>query len=31
MKKGFTAGANDYIIKLVDWDILFLKIKKFIL
>jgi len=30
MEKGFTAGANDYMIKPIDWDILFLKIKKFI-
>jgi len=28
MEKGFTAGANDYMIKPIDWDILFLKIKK---
>jgi len=30
MEKGFTAGANDYMIKPIDWDRLFLKIKKFI-
>ena len=30
MEKGFTAGANDYMIKPIDWDILFLKIKKFV-
>jgi len=30
VEKGFAAGANDYIIKPIDWDRLFLKIKKFI-
>jgi len=30
VEKGFAVGANDYMIKPIDWDRLFLKIKKFI-
>jgi DNA-binding response OmpR family regulator len=30
MEKGFAAGASDFMVKPVDWDILFLKIKKFV-
>jgi CheY-like chemotaxis protein len=30
MEKGFAAGASDFMVKPVDWDILFLKIKKLI-
>jgi len=30
VEKGFAAGASDYIIKPIDWDRLFLKIKKLI-
>jgi len=30
VEKGFAAGANDYMIKPIDWDKLFLKIKKLI-
>jgi len=31
MEKSFTAGANDFMLKPIDWDIFFSKIKKFIL
>lgn len=30
MEKGFAAGASDYMIKPIDWDKFFLKIKKLI-
>jgi len=30
MEKGFAAGASDFMIKPIDWDALFLKIKKLI-
>jgi len=29
-EKGFAAGASDYMIKPIDWDRFFLKIKKFV-